>query len=220
MKSSIISVLLAVVSVVLTAVCCSADAASVESRQGPTQTASSPEMSALPGTSLYRLPVSLTTSTGASMQLSEFRGLPLIVTMFYSQCASVCPVLTLQLQHIIDRLSPADRRQIHILMVSFDSVRDSPEALADFKAEHHISTDQWIIARASPKDVRMLAAALGIQYRELSDHTFNHSAILSVTDRDGTVRARTSELNDSDGAFVAAVKRQISGAQGELHPGG
>jgi protein SCO1 len=212
--------IVSVVLVVLAVVCRSADSASLEFRQDSTQTVSSPDMRALPGTSLYRLPVSFTTSTGASMQLSEFRGLPLIVTMFYSQCAIVCPVMTLQLQHIIDRLSPAERRQIRILMVSFDSVRDSPEALADFKVEHHILGDQWIIARASPKDVRMLAAALGIQYRELSDHTFNHSAILSVTDRDGTVRARTSELNDSDGAFVAAVKRQISNAQGELHPGG
>lgn len=216
MKDYIVSVIL----VVLAAVCCSTDAASLESRQDSTQTASSPDMRALPGTSLYRLPVSFTTSTGASMQLSELRGQPLIVTMFYRQCTSVCPLLTLQLQHIIDRLSPAERRQIHILMVSFDSVRDPPEALADFKVEHHILGDQWIIARASPNNVRMLAAALGIQYRELSDHTFNHSAILSVTDREGTVRARTSEINDSEGAFLAAVRRQISSAQRQLHSGG
>ena len=65
------------------------------------------------------------------MQLSEFLGHPLIVTMFYSQCASVCLLLTARL------------------------ARGS----AAFKVEHRISGDQWIIARASPNDVRRLAAA-------------------------------------------------------------
>jgi cytochrome oxidase Cu insertion factor (SCO1/SenC/PrrC family) len=47
---------------------------------------------------------------------------------------------------------------------------------------------------------------LGIHYRELADRTFNHSAVISVTDRDGTVRARTSELTGSDDAFVAVLR--------------
>ena len=62
------------------------------------------EMDALPGDSLYRLPVTLTTAAGVSMHLSELRGKPLIVTMFYSQCASVCPLLTSQLQRLVERI--------------------------------------------------------------------------------------------------------------------
>jgi len=163
----------------------------------------------LPGESLYLLPVTLTTAAGTSIQLSALRNTPLIVTMFYSQCASVCPLLTAQLQRITRRLSEKERRRVRVLMISFDSARDTPEALTAFATEHHIAGDNWVVARASASDVRLLAAALGIQYRELPDHTFSHSAIISVTDRDGVVRARTSDLADSKGSFVTAIRRQL-----------
>jgi protein SCO1/2 len=130
--------------------------------------------------------------------------------MFYSGCTSVCPLLTAQLQRLVDQLSPADGRQIRILMVSFDAARDTPEALTAFKAEHHIQGGNWIVAHASASDVRALAAALGIRYRELADHTFNHSAVVSFADREGVVRARTSELTSIDHAFVVAVHHQIA----------
>lgn len=168
------------------------------------------ESSELPGESLYQLPIVITTARGESLPLSSLRGAPLILTMFYSQCASVCPLLTMQIQRMSRRLSGAERRRVRILMVSLDSTRDTPEALRAFAAEHHITEDNWIIARASAKDVRLLAAALGIQYRELADHTFNHSAIISLADREGVVRAQTSDLADERGGFVAAVRRLLA----------
>lgn len=167
----------------------------------------------LPGESLYRLPITLTTAAGVPMQLAALRGTPLLVTMFYSQCASVCPLLTMQVQRITGRLSSSEQRRIRVLLVSFDSTRDTPDALSAFAAEHHITADTWTIARASASDVRLLAAALGIQYRERADHTFNHSAIISLTDRDGVVRAQTSDLSDRQGSFVSAVRRQLASRQ-------
>ena len=167
------------------------------------------ETSPVPEASLYQLPLTLTTASGLPMKLAALRGAPVIITMFYSQCASVCPLLTAQVQRITQRLSPSEQGQIRILMVSFDSIRDTPEALTAFEAEHHIAGGNWIVARASAKDVRLLAAALSIQYRELSDHTFNHSAIISLADRDGVVQAQTADLTDAKGTFVTAVRRLL-----------
>jgi protein SCO1/2 len=161
------------------------------------------------GDSLYQLPVELTAANGATFELSSLRGKPLIVTMFYSRCTSVCPMLTHELQQLMSRLSTLERVRVQILMVSFDSAGDSPATLTAFKSKHQIAGDNWLIAKASARDVRSLAAVLGIQYRELPDHSFNHSAVVSVTDRGGTVRARTSDLNDSDGTFIAAVRLQV-----------
>ena len=168
-----------------------------------------PAVEPVSGDSLYQLPVELTAANGASVQLSSLRGKPLIVTMFYSRCTSVCPMLTHELQQLMSRLSSLERARVQILMVSFDSAGDSPATLTAFRSEHQIAGDNWLIAKASARDVRSLAAALGIQYRELPDHSFNHSAVVSVTDRGGTVRARTSDLNDSDGTFIAAVRLQV-----------
>ena len=109
-----------------------------------------------------------------------------------------------------ERLGPDDRQQIRVLMVSFDAVRDTPDVLSAFKAEHHIQESNWIVAHASADDVRALAAALGIRYRELPDHTFNHSALISLADREGIVRARTGELAARDDAFMRAIHEQAA----------
>lgn len=164
----------------------------------------------MPGDSIYQLPVTLLTAENQTLQLADLRGRPLLITMFYSHCTSVCPLLTSQLQRSVDQLSPVDRQQVRILMVSFDAARDTPEVLAAFKAEHHIEGPNWIIAHASASDVRALAAALGIRYRQLPDHSFNHSALISVTDREGIVHARTSDLTVTDEAFVRAVHDQVA----------
>ena len=57
--------------------------------------------------------------------------------------------------------------------------------------------------------MRALAAALGIQFRELEDHSFSHSAVISVTDQGGTVRSRTSRLSGPDETFLHAIQAQI-----------
>jgi protein SCO1 len=171
-----------------------------------------PPIEQISGDSLYQLPVQLTAADGASVRLSSLRGKPLVVTMFYSRCTSVCPMLTHELQRFMSHLSARERAQVQILMVSFDSAGDSPATLTAFKSEHQITEDNWLIAKASARDVRSLAAALGIQYRELPDHSFNHSAVISVADRGGTVRARTSDLSDADGTFIAAVRLQARAA--------
>lgn len=173
-----------------------------------------PAAQVIPGDSLYQLPITLETAEGETLKLADLRGHPLVVTMFYSHCSSVCPLLTAHVQQLVSHLSPAEQHSIRILMVSFDSVRDTPEALSTFKAEHHIRGANWIVTRAAANDVRALAAALGIQYRELADHTFNHSAVISVTDRDGTVRARTSELAGTDEVFLAALRAQTVATPG------
>lgn len=164
----------------------------------------------LPGDSLYQLDIALQGADGSYFRLAELRGRPLLVTMFYGHCTAVCPMLTSQVQRLVASLTPDERTQLRVLMVSFDSALDTPAALREFRAEHHIDAENWITARAAVADVRTLAATLGVQYRELPDHTFNHSTVISVTDPDGTVRARTSELNGPDPAFVSALRAQLA----------
>ena len=163
----------------------------------------------VPGDSLYQLPVTLTTAEGATLKLADLRGEPLVITMFYSHCTSVCPLLTSQLQRLVSQLPATAQRQVRVLMVSFDSARDTPEVLSAFRSEHHIQGANWLIARASSTDVRALAAVLGIQYRELEDHSFSHSAVISVADRAGTVRSRTTHLSGKDETFLHAIRAQI-----------
>jgi len=167
----------------------------------------------LPGDSLYRLEIPLQTADGTTVALPALRGKPLLITLFYSQCASVCPIVTAQLQNIDRHLTPIARHNLAILMVSLDSDRDSPQALESFRQQHHIDDPRWIVARASAADVRLLAAVLGVRYRELPDQSFNHSAVITLLDRDGAIKARAEGIRAADGAFLQKVQAIAAGAE-------
>jgi len=163
-----------------------------------------------PGDSLYQLPLALETSDRKTVPLSSLRGKPVIVTMFYGHCTSVCPMLTHQLQLLEQRLLPNARANTRVLMVSFDSVKDTPAELSAFSQQHRITDSRWVLARTSPDNVRLLAAALGIRYRQLPDGSFNHSTTIVLADREGVIQSRTSGLQSSDSELVTAANSMFA----------
>ncbi len=160
----------------------------------------------LPGNSLYQLGAALDAAGGGRVALDSLRGAPVVVTMFYSTCTSVCPMLTLQMQRIAAGLGERQRTQVRFLMVSLDAERDTPARLADFAAEHHLPRPPFIVAHAAASDVRAIAAALGIRYRQLPDGSFSHSSLITLLDRDGVPVARTELLVGDDPAFLASLR--------------
>jgi protein SCO1/2 len=166
----------------------------------------------LPGSSLYHVPIVLETANGLRTRLDAFRGSPLLITMFYTRCTSVCPLLTLELKRLDGRIGANERTRLRVLMVSLDAERDTPAVLAAFASEHHVDDPRWVLARASASDVRLLAATLGIRYRRLSDGEFDHSSTIVLLDRDGVPRDRTSELLGSDDEFANATELLLKAA--------
>jgi protein SCO1/2 len=161
---------------------------------------------ALPGESLYRLPVQLETADGRRVAPEAWRGRPVVVTMFYGTCKSACPLLTRAMTATEAALPASERGRVDFLMVSLDPARDTVAALAEFAREHALAAPHFTVARAQAKDVRLIAAALGVRYRQLPDGNFSHSSVLTVLDGQGVPRARTETLAGADGAFVAAVR--------------
>lgn len=172
---------------------------------GPALAAAPPDVSPLPGESLYQLPVTLETMAGTTEPFARHRGRPVLVTMFYTHCESVCPILTAELQRLDSRLPVEQRARIAVVMVSLDSEADTPAELRRFAAEHKITDPRWTLARTSPAEVRTLAAALGIRFKKLPDGSFDHSTTIVLLDAEGVPRDRTSELLGTSDRFVDAV---------------
>ena len=160
----------------------------------------------LPADSIYQLPVLLTDQTGHSFRLDERRGQPMLISMFFTSCQFVCPMLTDALRDTAAKLQAGEREQLKILMVSFDPAHDSVAVLKRTADQHRLDSPQWTLARADDKSVRKLAAVLGIQYRALSNGDFNHTTALILIDADGRIAGRTAQLGVADAAFVKLVK--------------
>ena len=131
--------------------------------------------------------------------------------MFYSHCHLMCPLIIASGQSLQAQLSPDDRAALDLAMISIDPARDTPDVLADVAKRHRLDPGQWRLLRPQDRDVRALAAALGVRYRVQADGTFNHTSVLILLDRDGREVARSQiEGLQPDPAFVASVREYLA----------
>jgi protein SCO1/2 len=161
--------------------------------------------SVLPAASIYDLSVRLLDDRGAAAQLDEFRGHPVLITMFYGSCQAACPLITADLKRIEQRLPPASRANLRVLMVSFDARRDTPLALSRMKKERGMDPERWTLASASDDEARELAGVLGIHFRKLDNGQFYHSSSILLLDEEGRPRARVDGLGHDPAELVVAL---------------
>ncbi|MCE4553537.1 SCO family protein [Roseateles cellulosilyticus] len=165
---------------------------------------------ALPGDSVYQLDAKLTDQRGQPVRLDVGRGQPVLVSMFYTSCQFVCPMLIEAAQATQAALPANERQKVKVLLISFDPARDTPEKLAAMAKERGLDSSQWTLARTDPATVRKIAALLKFQYRALPDGEFNHSAELILLDGEGRVATRTTMLAGADERVVGAVRKQLA----------
>lgn len=168
---------------------------------------------ALPGESVYHLDVPLVDQDSLGLRFADSRGKPRVVTMFYTSCKFVCPLIIDTVLKTERALPEADRAGLDVLMVSIDPDNDTPAALKRVADKRRLDTPRWRLARTDKTHVRRLAAVLGIQYKQLEDHEFSHSSALVLLDAQGRIVARSDKLGEADPEFVAAVARVLAPAQ-------
>jgi protein SCO1/2 len=164
----------------------------------------------LPGDSVYQVAASLTAQDGRSLIWQDLRGRPMVVSMFYSNCHLMCPLIIASGKELQQQLSTGDRDALELAVLSIDPVRDTPAALQEVADAHRLDP-HWHLLRPRDSDVRTLAAVLDIRYRAQPDGTFNHTSALILLDRDGRVLARSEVTGlKPDPGFVAQVKRYLA----------
>ena len=162
---------------------------------------------ALPPESVYHLDATLAPAGGGEIEWRALRGMPRVVTMFYSACRAVCPMIVESARSVRRSLPEAARGRVGFVLVSLDPQRDTPEALAKVQRERHLDAPAWLLLQPAENDVRPLAAILGVRYRALADGEYNHTTTLVLLDADGRVLARTENIGAAgDPEFLAAVQ--------------
>jgi protein SCO1 len=164
----------------------------------------------LPRDSVYQLPLPLTDQHGRTRDWRAHRGQPQLVTMFYSSCPNMCPLIVDSGKAVEHNLSPAERTQLQLLYISLDPQRDTPRTLADLARKRGLDPARWSLASPRAQDVRSVAGVLDVRYRKLANGEFNHTSALLLLDRDGRIVARTERIGGApDPEFLAAVHRVL-----------
>ena len=164
----------------------------------------------LPGDSVYRLPVALADQDGRAFHLADRAGKPQLVSMFYTSCQYMCPLIIEALKRTQKAIAQEGRAKPDVLMVSFDAQRDVPAHLKAVFGQRKLDAATWTLAHTDAASVRQLAAVLDIQYRVLPDGEFNHTSVMIVLDAQGRIAARTDKMDAIDADFVAAAKKAFA----------
>ena len=165
----------------------------------------------LPRDSVYQLDAPMTDQSGRATSLAARRGRVQLVSMFYTSCRYICPLIIDSGIAIEKKLSPAERQRLGITLISMDPKRDDPAALSRVATRRKLDLQRWALLRPRAQDVRPLAGVLGIRYRELADGEFNHTSALILLDAQGRILARTEQLGTvPDPAFLAAVRKALA----------
>lgn len=165
----------------------------------------------LPADSVYQLDARMTDQSGRATSLAARRGRPQLVSMFYTSCRYICPLIIDSAFAVEKQLTPAQRARLGVTLISMDPKRDDPAALSRVATRRKVDLTRWAMLRPQSDDVRGIAGVLGIRYRALADGEFNHTSALVLLDAQGRELARTEKLGGTpDPAFIAAVRKATS----------
>jgi len=129
----------------------------------------------------------LTDTQGKLVRLSDYRGKPVLISMIYTSCYHVCPMLTRHLATAVEAAREVlGKDSFQVLTVGFDSANDSPQAMRVFAQQQSIDDPHWAFLSASQQTRDQLAGNVGFVYFP-SPRGFDHIIQVTVVDRNGVI---------------------------------
>lgn len=129
----------------------------------------------------------LTDAKGAPLPLRSFRGKPVIVSLVYTSCSSVCPTITQSLlKAVTNARAVFGPDRFAVLTVGFDARNDTPTRLTQFASTQGIDLSSWAVASADSATLEALLRDVGFSYTVIAGG-FDHVTQTTLLDSDGRV---------------------------------
>lgn len=101
-------------------------------------------------------PFDLTDERGLAFTDDGLRGHATIVNFVFTRCDTICPVISLKMEKLQERLSDRRAEDIKLVSISVDPVHDRPDKLAAYATRFHARRDKWRFLTGAPEKVRSL----------------------------------------------------------------
>jgi protein SCO1/2 len=133
--------------------------------------------------------VTLPSSTGQPVSLSDFRDKLVLLYFGYTFCPDVCPTTLTAVNKALEAMGDkAD--DVQVVMVSVDPERDTPEVLANYLSNFN---PNFIGLSGTPDEIASAATPFGVFYEKhegsaATGYLVDHTASVMVLDREGRLR--------------------------------
>jgi protein SCO1/2 len=154
----------------------------------------------------------LVQADGRTLMLSELRGRPLVLSLIYTSCSTVCPTGTEALKASVAQARKAlGGEAFQVLTLGFDARNDTPQRMQAFAIDHSIDGDPlWHVASASPAVLSALLDEVGFSYAGAAGG-FEHVAQTTILDAEGRVYRQVYGDGFPLPVFIEPLKELVFG---------
>jgi protein SCO1/2 len=139
------------------------------------------------GASVFDEPDRWTDEAGRPAVFAQWRGKPLVLTAFFTQCRATCPRTIARLRKIYDAARGANPPPEFVL-VTLDPERDTPDRLRSFKEESGLPAS-WHLIVGSADATRAILDLLDVHVLA-SDAHIVHDGRIAIFDPQGRLAHR------------------------------
>lgn len=157
----------------------------------------------------------LINSDDTPVNLIDYRGKPLVISLIYTSCHHICPTTTQHLRKIVNKArATLGTNQFNVLTIGFDALRDTPQMMQFFADQQRIPEANWYFLSAPQETIDRLAAAVGFLYYP-TPNGFDHLIQATILDADGRVYRQVYGINFDTPLLVEPLKELILGERSE-----
>lgn len=151
-------------------------------------------------------------TSGKRVKLSDFRGRPLVISMIYSSCADVCPIITKTLEDADAVARDALGVDAYtIVTIGFDVADDNPVRMQSFARKNGVPLgEHWKFLSGDLLAIHALSEDIGFQFFE-SPKGFDHLTQTTIIDADGKVYRQIYGETFQTPHFVEPLKNLVFG---------
>ena len=153
-------------------------------------------------------------ATGERIALNELRGRPLVISLIYTSCTHVCPMITQRVRKSVEeaqRMMGPDR--FTVITVGFDTRNDTPMRMAAYARAQGVDLPNWRFFSGDSATISALAKELGFTY-VASSGGYLHISQTTIVDRDGRIYRQIYGDDFPIQVFMEPLKEAVYGTVG------
>jgi protein SCO1 len=149
------------------------------------------------------------------IDITQYRGKPLIISLIYTSCHHICPTLTKSLAEIVEIARAAlGEESFSVITIGFDTAVDSPERMRLYARERNINTSNWDFLSTDKETIDAFSNDVGFIFFE-SAKGFDHLSQITLLDAEGLVYRQIYGVKHDAPSLVEPLKELVFGKRTE-----
>lgn len=146
---------------------------------------------------------------GQSFDLRSLRGKPLVISLIYTSCHHVCPLITRHVAASVEIAREAlGADSFSVVTIGFDWQVDTPDRMRMYAAAKGIDVPGWHFLSGDAASVQALSDDVGFQFYR-SAKGFDHLSQTTIVDANGAVYRQVYGEDFDAPAFVEPLKELV-----------